>query len=188
MLRDKEDETKKCFDAQIVNIERELRGAQTKVERLLINASNDTRYEEWSEQIVNSTGLTEGMRCLDVAMERTTLRLKSTKDERMSSDRRTDISRLEEGIRQLFKSVVIPRDMKVVFVPLSSSKKKTEFTIRLCKDSKMKELRTSIVEMARRHYGLSKAGLKEEDVQFADIFFQKVSQRSIHMFMWFLII
>jgi len=64
LLCDKEDETRKCFDAQIVNIERELRGSQTKVERLLINASKDSSQEEWSEQIVNGTGLSEGMRCV----------------------------------------------------------------------------------------------------------------------------
>ena len=185
MLRDKEDETRKCFDAQIVNIERELRGSQTKVERLLINASKDSSQEQWSERIVNSSsGLSEGMRCLDVAMERTTLRLKSIREARASNDRKIDISSLSSGLRhRLFPSVIITRKMQVVFVPVDTSHEKIccfTMSIDVCKNSQLEELRASIVEMARKHYGYDENELKEEDVQLAEVFRQKVSIGTLH--------
>ena len=180
LLRDKEDETRKCFDAQIVNIERELRGSQTKVERLLIKASKDSSQEQWSERIVNSSsGLSEGMRCLDVAMERTTLRLKSIREARASNDRKIDISSLSAGLRhRLFPSVIITRKMQVVFVPVDTSHEKIccfTMSIDVRKNSQLQELRASIVEMARKHYGYDENDLKEEDVQLTDVFRQKVS-------------
>ena len=179
-LRDKEDETKKCFDAQIVNIERELRGSQTKVERLLIKASKDSSQEEWSEQIVNSTGVSEGMRCLDIAMERNKSLLKSAKNARISSDRKTDLVSLSGGLRhRLFPSVIITRKMQVVFVPLDTSQEQICFTmtINVCKSKnrKLRVLRTTILEMAQKHYGYENE-LKEEDVQLTDVFRQKVSK------------
>lgn len=178
LLRDKEDETRKCFDAQIVNIERELRGSQTKVERLLINASKDSSQEEWSERIVNSTGVSEGMRCLLITMERTTLTLKSIREARASSDRRTDLVSLAGGLLyRLFPSVTITRKMQVVFVPLDTSHEQICFTvtINVGENSQLKALRASFVEMARKHYGYDENELKEEDVQLTDVFRQKVS-------------
>ena len=178
LLRDKEDETRKCFDAQIVNIERELRGSQTKVEQLLLNASKDSSQEQWSEQIVNSaTGLSEGMRCLDIAMERTTLTLKSIREARASSDRKIDNASLSGGLRhRLLPSVIITRKMQVVFVPLDTRHEQICFTmsIDVCNNSQLEELRASIVEMARKHYGYDENELKEEDVQLADIWSNKV--------------
>ena len=182
LLRDKEDETRKCFDAQIVNIERELRGSQTKVERLLINASKDSSQEEWSERIVNSTGLSEGMRCVDIAMERTTLTLKSIREARASSDRKTDLVSLAGGLRhRLFPSVIITRKMQVVFVPLDTKHEQIRFTmsINVGENSQLKALRASFVEMARKHYGYDENELKEEDVQLTDVFRQKVSIGSL---------
>ena len=182
LLRDKEDETRKCFDAQIVNIERELRGSQTKVERLLLNASKDSSQEKWSEQIVNGTGLLEGMRCVDIAMERTTLTLKSIREARASSDRKIDSASLSAGLRhRLFPSVIITRKMQVVFVPLDTRHEQICFTmsIDVRNNSQLEELRASIVDMARKHYGYENE-LKEEDVQLAEVFRQKVSIGTLH--------
>jgi len=168
---------KEGLEKEIRDTGRELSLAQTKLEQLLSDTNESTSEEKQNEHIAN---LSEEMASNTNALETAKSNLESMNDERISPDRKTNLAVLEDGIRQLFKDVSIGRLMKVVFVPLRSSKvanhaRDVEFTFKICKDSKLKALRRSIVEMARKHYRYDENELKEEDVQLADIFANKVS-------------
>ena len=98
---------------------------------------------------------------------------------RYQNDR--ELAPLEAGLRQLFTSVIVERITKVVFVPLRSNKDMNttgsvamELTIKLCKYSDMKALRSNVVQVAREVYGCADEELAEEDLQLVDIFRQKV--------------
>jgi len=81
----------------------------------------------------------------------------------------------------MYMSVPIPgstdRQMKVTFVPLPSAGHTTgaDMIIKVCKNSTLKELRASVAERAREAYNFTGEGLKDEDVQFADVWSNKVS-------------
>ena len=85
----------------------------------------------------------------------------------------------------MYMSVPIPgstdRQMKVTFVPLPSAvagghTTAAVMTIKLCKNSTLKDLRANVAERAREAYNFTGEGLKEEDVQFTDIYNKKVSR------------
>lgn len=167
---------KEGLEKEISDTGRELSLAETKLEQLLLDTNESTSEEKQNEQIAN---LSEEIASNTNALETAKSNLESMNDTRISPDKKTNLAALEDGIRQLFKGVSIERLMKVVFVPLRTSKvanhaRDVEFTFKICKDSKLKALRASIVEMARKHYGCDENELKEEDVQLTDVFCQKV--------------
>jgi DNA repair exonuclease SbcCD ATPase subunit len=168
---------KEGLEKEISDTGRELSLAQTKLEQLLSDTNESTSEEKQNEEIAN---LSEEMDTNANALETAKSNLESMNDERISPDRKTNLTTLEDGIRQLFKGVSIGRLMKVIFVPLRTSgvanhARDVEFTFNICKDSKLKALRRSIIEMARKHYRYDENELKEEDVQLTDIFNKKVS-------------
>ena len=167
---------KEGIEKEISDMGRELSLAQTKLEQLLLDTNESTSEEKQNEQSAN---LSEEIVSNTNALETAKSNLESMNDARISPDRKTNFTALEDGIRQLFKGVSIRRLMKVVFVPLRTSEvadhaRDVEFTFKICKDSKLKALRAYIVEMARKHYGCNENELKEEDVQLADIWSNKV--------------
>lgn len=173
---------KEGLEKEISDTGRELSLAQTKLEQLLSDTNESTSEEKQNEQVTN---LSEEIASNANALETAKSNLESMNGDRISPDRKTNLTALEDGIRQLFKGVSIGRLMKVVFVPLRSSEvanhaRDVEFTFKICKDSKLKALRAYIVEMARKHYGCNENELKEEDVQFADIWSNKVSIRACY--------
>ncbi|KAL7533586.1 hypothetical protein ACHAXR_005330 [Thalassiosira sp. AJA248-18] len=78
----------------------------------------------------------------------------------------------------MYLSVPIPgsmdRTMRVTFIPGGDMAGAAELTVKVCKNSTVEILRKHVVELARECYGYSEEELKEEDVQFADVFQQKV--------------
>lgn len=159
------------LEKEIRDTARELSLAQTKLEQLLPD-TNESSEEKQNEHIAN---LLEEIASNANALETAESNLESMNDERISPDRITDFTALEDGIRQLFKGVVIERLMKVVFVPSRPSARNVEFSFKICKEAKFGALRTHVVEMARKHYGYNENELEEEDVQLADIYSKIVS-------------
>lgn len=159
------------LEKEIRDTARELSLAQTKLEQLLPD-TNESSEEKQNEHIAN---LSEEIASNANALETAESNLESMNDERISPDRITDFTALEDGIRQLFKGVVIERLMKVVFVPSRPSAGNVEFSFKICKEAKFGALRTYVVEMARKHYGYDENELKEEDVQLTDVFRKMVS-------------
>ena len=78
----------------------------------------------------------------------------------------------------MYLSVPIPgsmdREMKVTFVPLDHSLTCAELTVKLCKNSTITGLRKHVAELARECYGYKEGELKEEDIQFCDIWSDQV--------------
>ena len=82
----------------------------------------------------------------------------------------------------MYMSVPIPgstdRQMKITFVPLPVKGGHTtgaDMIIKICKNSTLKDLRARVAERAREAYNFTGEGLKDEDVQFTDVFNNKVS-------------
>ncbi|KAL3786551.1 hypothetical protein HJC23_006801 [Cyclotella cryptica] len=78
----------------------------------------------------------------------------------------------------MYLSVPIPgsmdREMKVTFVPLDRSRTCAQLTVKLCKNSTIMGLRKHVADVARECYGFKEGELVEEDIQFVDVFQDKV--------------
>ena len=80
----------------------------------------------------------------------------------------------------MYLSVPIPgstdRELKVTFVPLERSVNSpcVEFTVKLCKNSTITGLRKHVADLAREFYGFKEGELLEEDIQFADVWQDKI--------------
>jgi len=66
------------------------------------------------------------------------------------------------------------REMKVTFVPLDRSRTCAELTVKLCKNSTITGLRKHVADLARECYGFNEGELSEEDIQFVDVFHDKI--------------
>ncbi|KAL7520743.1 hypothetical protein ACHAWX_005453 [Stephanocyclus meneghinianus] len=78
----------------------------------------------------------------------------------------------------MYLSVPIPgsmdREIKVTFVPLDRSRTCVELTVKLCKNSTITGLRKHVADLAREYYGFKQGELSEEDIQFVDVFHDKI--------------
>ena len=80
----------------------------------------------------------------------------------------------------MYLSVPLPgstdRVMRVTFVPLDPTKKCSELTVKLCKNSTISGLRKHVAELAKECYNLKDDELHVEDISIADGFHSKVWQ------------
>ena len=98
----KGDDTKKCFEKQIKNIEDDIRSAQVKREKLLKDAEKGAPLKEWNERLVKDDDVKAKAKLVASALSGAKSNLDSKKATRTGSKRKMELADLGSQIRQFF--------------------------------------------------------------------------------------
>ena len=97
------DDTKKCFEKQINNIEDDIRSAQVKREMLLKDAEKGAPLKEWNERLVKDDDVQAKAKLVASALSGAKSNLDSMKATRTGSKRKMELADLGSQIRLFFQ-------------------------------------------------------------------------------------